>query len=363
MDDIPDGTVVWLYRTEGDMGIGIANDTLRNGQFSITASTRGDSVECMALSAYGGEGFPLQTLDLYVMNGCHIAVEGKDKVTATWKVTSNIPQQQTQQKLIGAVKELYKLETSARLELDSCESLYFKGKTTAVQKKELAPRIQSLREQIERYSVQMDSIHIPLMQQLPVDEAWMEQLKLLSYSVKNIDEYPYKIEVLNLYNGLQEVWKQSTLGQDIQTALLPPDPVEDGDRLPEARLTDIDGHPRNLSSFAGKYLLLDFWSSACQPCVEALPELKEVAGTYADRLTVVSISVDPEELWKRASGKHALPGVNLNDPKGMNGLAARFIRLGIPHFVVVSPEGKVLGQWEGYRSGTLKKKVKDCIGG
>ena len=54
-----------------------------------------------------------------------------------------------------------------------------------------------------------------------------------------------------------------------------------------------------------------------------------------------------------------MPGYQWKEPKnGGRSLASRYKAGGIPHFVLISPEGKILKMWTGYRKGILKSKLK-----
>lgn len=132
--------------------------------------------------------------------------------------------------------------------------------------------------------------------------------------------------------------------------------------MADADLVDLQEKKRRLADYKGKYLLLDFWSVGCGPCLMAMPELKALSDTLKDRLTVVSLNIDDKRsLWKRTSEKEQISWVNLNDDRGMTGLAARYGVNGIPHYVMISPEGTVLGHWIGYEKGKLSEKVREYL--
>ena len=59
----------------------------------------------------------------------------------------------------------------------------------------------------------------------------------------------------------------------------------------------------HLSDFEGRYLLLDFWSAGCGPCLMAFPEMRELQEMWKDRLVVVSISSDSEKGLERSIRK------------------------------------------------------------
>lgn len=53
--------------------------------------------------------------------------------------------------------------------------------------------------------------------------------------------------------------------------------VEAGDTAPNFTVTTDDGRTVTASQFGGKLLVLNFWASWCQPCVEETPSLSAFA--------------------------------------------------------------------------------------
>lgn len=59
-------------------------------------------------------------------------------------------------------------------------------------------------------------------------------------------------------------------------------------------LTDIDGVEFSLNDFRGKVVVLDLFSTRCQPCIEQIAHLAEVHEKYSiNEVVIISISVDP----------------------------------------------------------------------
>lgn len=157
---------------------------------------------------------------------------------------------------------------------------------------------------------------------------------------------------------MNEAQKASIKGQEITVNLFPPVVVKEGDEMADTELYNLDGKIHHLTDFKGKYILLDFWSSGCGPCIMALPEMKEIQEQYKERLTVISLSSDTKSRWKAASAKHEMTWQNLSDLKQSAGLYAKYGVNGIPNYVLISPEGKIMKMWSGYGKGSLKLKMR-----
>lgn len=72
--------------------------------------------------------------------------------------------------------------------------------------------------------------------------------------------------------------------------------VEAGDSAPDFTVTTDAGRAISVSKFGGKLLVLNFWASWCQPCIEETPSLSAFAEQYADKgVVVLAVSVDKDE--------------------------------------------------------------------
>jgi len=68
-----------------------------------------------------------------------------------------------------------------------------------------------------------------------------------------------------------------------------------GKPLPFAGRTSTGGHFSS-ADYKGKVVLVDFWATWCDPCVEAIPEVKKIyADQHAKGLEIVGISWDSSE--------------------------------------------------------------------
>ena len=46
---------------------------------------------------------------------------------------------------------------------------------------------------------------------------------------------------------------------------------------------------------------------------------------------------------------------------GPEGLVAAYQVMSVPHYVLISPEGKVMDMWTGYRKSSLKAKIEEWM--
>lgn len=69
-----------------------------------------------------------------------------------------------------------------------------------------------------------------------------------------------------------------------------------GSQAPDFSLKDLQGTKQTLSSYKGKVVILNFWSTTCPPCVAELPSLIAIHKELkAGGLVVLGIAIDPTE--------------------------------------------------------------------
>jgi peroxiredoxin len=119
---------------------------------------------------------------------------------------------------------------------------------------------------------------------------------------------------------------------------------------PDFELEDAAGGKLRLSQFRGKTVVLNFWTTTCQPCLEEMPSLAELAKVLKSRTDTVVLTVstdankdlaltaikaalrekapfpvlmDPEsDIVREKYGTHLFPETWIIDPRGV--IRARF---------------------------------------
>jgi peroxiredoxin len=121
------------------------------------------------------------------------------------------------------------------------------------------------------------------------------------------------IGVYSFVSAAQRDMKRSSC-----TALCKLKPAYAGDnrQAPDFELPDMDGKRVKLSSFRGKVVVLNFWTKTCNPCLEEMPAVAELAkiAKGRDDLVVVTVSTDEGPAAVRDTLKVALNGGEIPFP-------------------------------------------------
>ncbi len=121
------------------------------------------------------------------------------------------------------------------------------------------------------------------------------------------------------------------------------------------------------ASFAGKYLLMDFWATWCGPCRSEMPQLHAAYGKFKGKgLQVLSLSFDQkaEDIAPyRADPTHAMPWNHAFVEGGFKSpLAEAYGVRSIPKPILVGPGGKVLATENDLRGDNLDKTLEKFLG-
>jgi hypothetical protein len=119
----------------------------------------------------------------------------------------------------------------------------------------------------------------------------------------------------------------------------------EGQVIPDFSLPSLNGEEVAISSFRGKYVLLDFWASWCGPCIGEMSNVHKAYDLLHDKgLEVVSVSTDRKESdWRNAVKEKQMEHfVNLRDTKGV--LHEIFSRDAIPFILLLDPQGRIVAK-------------------
>ncbi len=130
--------------------------------------------------------------------------------------------------------------------------------------------------------------------------------------------------------------------------------------------TDLHGKPYPISALSGRLVLLNFWLTTCQPCLEELPSLLELANRFGTKgMVLVMVSTDKKgeaisAFLDKVPRLKNLPAsaVIVRDPGGK--IAHELGTQKYPETYLVRPDGGWGGRVVGARSWT-GRGVSACL--
>jgi peroxiredoxin len=138
----------------------------------------------------------------------------------------------------------------------------------------------------------------------------------------------------------------------------------EGTMAPEFSLPDAAGNQVSLSSFRGKYVLVDFWASWCKPCRDENPNVVKAYNRFKDKnFTILGVSLDKpgqKDKWLKAIKDDNLTWNHVSDLMEWNSPVVSLYKIeGIPHNVLLDPTGKIIA--EKLYGSSLEEKLAEVL--
>lgn len=186
---------------------------------------------------------------------------------------------------------------------------------------------------------------------------------LLAANTLNIYKSTWDKELVqSLYQNLTPGLQESSPGKFIKTFLLINKEHGIGDRFSDIAQANTKGEIKKLSDIKGKYVLLEFWASWCQPCREENPRLVATYKQYKSKgFEVYGVSLDTDaNAWKNAIKKDGLLWENVSELAGDENTA--FLLYGgnaVPANFLIDPNGVIIAR--DLRGEQLNAKLKQLL--
>ena len=329
LEGVPDGTVIMVQERKGgtksffrEIEEGI--DTLRNGIFRIVYTPMNQVDEYMLTV----EKSP-RYLHIYVSPGSKCTIKGVGVHPANWYAKSDNP------------KQIEANEYRAYLD-------------------EKLPRYWDLKEKRDRSTVEAESLYVEYMIEFMKDRKYSSvfasnlctlSLMILEGKNKNKGIKEKAVKLLAIVPKDEEQRDQNIY--DAKKRLLPKySPIKIGEKLHDFVLYDHQGKVHHLTEFNGngKFLLLEFNSRTCVPCVEHRPNavLNNLYKNHSDKVDMLMVNCDPPYYWDiecKDPNKYGRdPWHEWNDKKGAEDIKQRYGTETGPSYFFVSPDGTILGR-------------------
>jgi thiol-disulfide isomerase/thioredoxin len=149
------------------------------------------------------------------------------------------------------------------------------------------------------------------------------------------------------YNALTPVAQKTFYGTEVMKMIVGSKVGSIGSQALDFVQNDTANIPVALSSFKGKYVLVDFWASWCGPCRMENPAVVAAYNQYKNKnFTVLGVSLDQNRnKWLDAIKADNLAWTHVSDLKFWQNAAAQLYRIqSIPANMLIDPNGKIVAR-------------------
>ena len=338
VERVPDGTVIWLgARKGGSMGSGgLAKDSVINGKFRIKCTPKNAEDDYSLYSVGFGH-----SLDFFATSGTTTTVTGVGVDYENWYAKNDNPLQKEANEyrayLDAKVPGYYDIRRRSdwidrdddeyyivRKKRKQADSLFVEHMTEYMQDKKFSPVFAHYLFNISRRI---------LLSKNKVQRKKAAKLLEIAPKVENRfdDEYVYEAR-----RDLMPKFERIKIGEKLHDFVL----YDHQDK--EHHLTEFNGN--------GKYLLLEFNSRTCEPCVKHRPieVLNNLYKNHSDKVDMLMVNCDAPYFWNiecKDPNKYGRdPWHEWNDKKGAEDIMQRYGSQTGPCFFFVSPDGTILGK-------------------
>lgn len=180
--------------------------------------------------------------------------------------------------------------------------------------------------------------------------------------------YQFKEDVTlleNRFNKLDAGIKGSEAGKRLENFIAEKKVGAVGTMALDFTQNDTEDKPVSLSSFRGKYVLVDFWASWCGPCRSENPNVVASFNKFNKKnFTVLGVSLDrpgQKDKWLNAIKEDNLTWTHVSDLQFWNNAVAKLYRVNsIPTNLLIDPSGKIVAR--NLRGQDLENKLCELLG-
>jgi peroxiredoxin len=323
------------------------SSTLKNGEFTFKGTVSEPTVAMLSIryEKQPGEERAKQEGMSFFLEPAKIMIKAKDSIKSN-KVTGSAGQ--------ADLEKLQKAQEEFRPALDKLYEEYGIAKK-ASNKEEMA----KLEEKMNEVDDQMkEKVYGTFLHQHSTSPLALYALQ--QYAGWEID--PAKVEPL--YNALPATQKDRVSAKALKDLIDIAKKTAVGSYAMDFTQEDTLGKPVSLSSFKGKYVLVDFWASWCGPCRAENPNVVKTFNKYKDKnFTVLGVSLDRptgKEKWMKAIHDDGLAWNHVSDLKFWDNEAAKQYGIrAIPQNVLIDPQGKIIAK--NLNGEKLDKKLSELL--
>ena len=219
-------------------------------------------------------------------------------------------------------------------------------------------RVADLRKQYDSLKVAKRPLLKAFVQGNP--ESFIALTSLKEYA----GSFPDVSEIEPMFLQLSASVRNTVTAKEFHKFLMDRQNLTTGALAPDFIQNDTSGRPVSLSSFRGKYVLLDFWASWCGPCRDANPTLRKIYQQFHDKnFTILGVSLDDIERknsWLKAIKQDSLLWTQVSDLKHWENQVVKLYGVkAIPQNFLIDPKGVIVAR--GLSTEELEEKLNQLL--
>jgi peroxiredoxin len=167
------------------------------------------------------------------------------------------------------------------------------------------------------------------------------------YAATTLDPTKYEGQLIKFADNIRGDFKDNPTVQKFIKQMDKVKPISIGHKAPEFTVNGIDGNPIKLSDYKGKYVMIDFWASWCQPCRQENPNVVKQYNIFKGKgFNILGVSLDkgkPE--WQKAINDDKLTWAHGSDLNGFEGPTEALYHIeAIPSNFIIDPQGNIVAK-------------------
>lgn len=182
--------------------------------------------------------------------------------------------------------------------------------------------------------------------------------------VKELLDFMGPAHIDELYNRFQNSNPPQVYADMMAKNMAKWEDIMPGKEVPDFAFTNADDEEVHLSDLRGSLVYVDIWATWCGPCIAEHPHWDALKEDFKDApVTFLTVSIDnTPEPWKKMIAAKGMEGHQWYASGAWQSDFAQHFRVtGIPRFILIDEEGKILDPSAKRPSGDIATTLRDHL--